>query len=135
MAAPQRQIRPILRPEKRRLKKVPLRPARPNRPAQRRKFVVLVLVPVLFMLGSVYLHMVAANLGEEVSVLEQKHAGLLVEKERLEVEMSELSAPGRIRPLARKDLGMRSPGAKDMRVYERGNEKQDDGRPLQESAR
>ncbi|HZY66209.1 MAG: cell division protein FtsL [Actinomycetota bacterium] len=96
---------------------------------------VLVLVPVLLMLGSVYLHTVAANLGEEALLLEEKYAGLLSEKERLQVEVSKLSAPDRIRSLARENLGMRSPGAEDMRVYDREDGKQDEGQPVQEDAR
>ena len=96
---------------------------------------VLVVLPVLLMLGSVYLHTVAANLGDEAMALEEKHAGLLVEKERLEVEVSELSAPGRIRSMARENLGMRSPGAEDMRSYDREDGEQDGGQEIQEGSR
>ena len=102
---------------------------------QRRRFVVLVVLPVLLMLGSVYLHTVAADLGNEATSLEKERAGLLVDKERLEVEVSELSAPGRIRAIAREDLGMESPGAEDMRSYDREDGEQDVGQEIQEGSR
>ncbi len=135
MVSPQRQLRTAPGPEKPRLRKAPARKVRRSGRVQRRRFVVLVLVPVLLMLGSVYLHTVAANLGEEALLLEEKYAGLLSEKERLQVEVSKLSAPDRIRSLARENLGMRSPGAEDMRVYDREDGKQDEGQPVQEDAR
>jgi cell division protein FtsL len=93
---------------------------------------MLVVLPVLLMLGSVYLHTVAANLGDQAAVMEENHAGLLVEKERLEVEVSQLSAPGRIRSMAREGLGMKSPGAGDMRSYDREDGEQDGGQEIQE---
>ncbi|MGB3633231.1 MAG: hypothetical protein WA982_04260 [Rubrobacteraceae bacterium] len=96
---------------------------------------VLVILPVLLMLGSVYLHTVAANLGDEALALEEKQAGLLVEKEELEVEVSELSAPGRIRSIARENLGMIAPGAEDMRSYDREDGEQDGGQEIQEGSR
>lgn len=96
---------------------------------------MLVVLPVLLMLGSVYLHTVAADLADEATVLEEKQAGLLIEKETLQVEVSELSAPGRIRSIARENLGMRSPGAEDMRVYDREDGEQDGGQKVQEGSR
>lgn len=132
MVAPQRQVRPGPRPENPRPRRAPGRSVRRSGRLQRRRFIVLVVVPVLLMLGSVYLHTVAANLGAEVSSLEERYAGLLVEKERLKVQVSELSAPDRIQPLAREGLGMRSPGAEDMRVYDREDGEQNDGQPIQE---
>lgn len=85
----------------------------------------MVVIPVVLMLGSVYLHTVAANLADEVSVLQEERAGLMVEKERLEVEASRLSAPDRIRSLARRNMGMKAPGAEDMKVYEVEGGRQD----------
>lgn len=86
-----------------------------------RVFVVLV-VPVLLMLGSVYVHTVASKLtGEEVR-LEEEKARVEGEAERLEVRVTELSEPGRIRSLAREKLGMRDPG-KDLGTY--GSEGED----------
>ena len=95
----------------------------------------MVVLPVLLMLGSIYLHTVAANLGEEVVALEEEHYGLRVEKEELEIEVSELSAPGRIRSLAQENLRMRMPGAEDMRSYGREDRVQDDRQEVQEGAR
>ena len=135
MAAPQRQTKPARQPARPAPRKAPGRAARHVGRVQRRRFVVLVVLPVLLMLGSVYLHTVAANLGEETMALEEKHAGLLVEKETLEVEVSQLSAPDRIRSMARENLGMRSPGAEDMRVYGREDGEQDGGQKIQEDPR
>ena len=65
-----------------------------------RTFVVLV-VPVLLMLGSVYVHTVASKLkGEEIR-LEEERARAGGEGERLEVRVTELSEPVTIRSLAR----------------------------------
>jgi cell division protein FtsL len=78
-------------------------------------FVVLV-VPVLLMLGSVHAHTVAAELAGEAARLEEDKAKAESERERLEVRITELSEPGRIRALARENLGMRDPG-KDLTTY------------------
>ncbi len=40
-----------------------------------------------------------------------------MEAERLEVKVSELSEPGRVRSLARRDLGMRDPSGRDLKTY------------------
>ncbi|HZY57541.1 MAG TPA: cell division protein FtsL [Rubrobacteraceae bacterium] len=77
-------------------------------------FVVLV-VPVLLMLGSVYAHNVAADYGREVARLEEENARAENEGKRLEVRITELSEPGRIRALARENLQMRDPG-EDLRT-------------------
>lgn len=136
MAAPQRQARPVSRPVRRPIPESPAgRPDRRSGRVQRRRFVVLVVAPVLLMLGSVYLHTVAANLGDRALVLEGRHAELLVEKERLEVEVSQLSAPDRVRSLAREQLGMKLPGAEDVRVYDGEDGRQDGGQEIQEGAR
>lgn len=78
-------------------------------------FVVLV-VPVLLMLGSVYAHNVAANYSGEVTRLEEENARAEDERDRLEVRITELSEPGRVRALARENLQMRDPGGKDLRT-------------------
>ena len=80
-----------------------------------RTFVVLV-VPVLLMLGSVYVHTVASKLKGEETRLEEAKAQAEGEAERLEVRVTQLSEPGRIRSLAREKLGMRDPG-KDLETY------------------
>ncbi|MGI8911306.1 MAG: hypothetical protein ACR2JR_12245 [Rubrobacteraceae bacterium] len=84
---------------------------------------MLVVVPVLLMLGSVYLHTVSAGLGDRVSELEDLNAGTAAERERLEVRVAGLSSPGRIRPLARDELKMRDPEGADLKVY--GNTRED----------
>ena len=82
-----------------------------------RLFVMLVVVPVLLMLGSVYVHTVAARLGDEVARLEEETKEAESETERLEVRTTELSEPGRIRALARGDLDMRDPNGEDLETY------------------
>ncbi len=135
MAAPQRQTRRVPQPNRPAPRRAPGRSAGQKGQVQRRRFIVLVVLPMLLMLGSVYLHTVAANLGDEAFALEEKHAGLLVEKEELQVEVSELSAPGRIRSMARENLGMISPRAEDMRSYDREDGVQDGGQEIQEGSR
>lgn len=94
------------------------RAERQHRLARQRGFTLIVVLPVLLMLGSVYLHTVAAGLGERVANLEEKIERATVEGQRLDVEASELSAPGRIRRLATEKLQMKDPGALDVEVYE-----------------
>ena len=86
-----------------------------------RRFVMLVVVPVLLMLGSVYVHTVAARLGDEVVRLEEEKKEAESEAERLEVKITELSEPGRIRALARGDLDMRDPNGEDLETYDGSN--------------
>lgn len=69
------------------------------------------------MLGSVYTHTVASELGGEVAQLEEEKATVESEGERLEVKVTELSDPGRIRSLAKDNLGMQDPGGKDLKIY------------------
>ncbi len=83
-----------------------------------RLFVMLVVVPVLLMLGSVYVHTVAARLGDEVVRLEEEKKEAESEAERLEVRITELSEPGRIRALARGDLDMRDPSGENLETYD-----------------
>jgi hypothetical protein len=94
--------------------------------ARRRRFAVLVVVPVLLMLGSVYMHTVSAGLGGKVADLEGRVARAEGEGEKLEVRVAELSGPGRIRSLASEELQMREPGGADMKVYAKHGE---DGTP------
>lgn len=84
---------------------------------RRRRFSVLVVVPVLLMLGSIYLHTVSAGLGAKVANLEERIGRAEARSEALGVQVSELSAPGRIRNLAEEDLRMKGPGGADMKVY------------------
>lgn len=77
---------------------------------------VVLVVPVLLMLGSVYTHTVASQLGAEVVRLKEEKTRAESEGERLDVRLTELSEPGRIRTLARENLGMRDAG-KDLTIY------------------
>jgi cell division protein FtsL len=83
-----------------------------------RIFVVLVVVPVLLMLGSVYVHSVAARLDGEAARLEEEKVRAEGEGERLEVRLTELSEPGRIQALASRDLEMRNPEGEDLETYD-----------------
>ena len=115
--------------QRRYLAALPTEPARPvrkrgpdRRPrdvvGRRRQFAVLVVVPVLLMLGSVYLHTVSAGLTGRVALLEERLAQTRAEGERLEFRVAELSRADRVRPLAAEKLGMRDPGGKDLKPYE-----------------
>jgi len=124
MVAPQRRYRvstplgPLARPAE---KQMPggLRGEVSRRKAagRRRRFAVLVVVPVLLMLGSVYVHTVSDGLGSKVADLKERVARAEGEGEKLEVRVAELSGPGRIRSLASEELQMREPGGADMKVY------------------
>ena len=82
---------------------------------------MLVVVPVLLMLGSVYVHTVVTELGEEVARLEEEESRAEDEGERLEVKVTELSEPGRIRALAKRDLDMKDPDGKDLETNGRSD--------------
>lgn len=84
---------------------------------RRRGFLVLVVVPVVLMLGSVYVNATAAGLRGEAAVLLEEKARAETEAERLEVRVTELSEPGRVRSLAEGDLGMRDPTGGDLKTY------------------
>ena len=131
MAAPQRRYRSTLptepawpawdrQPDGR-------RPARRTRKAPRRtqgrnlRFAVLVVVPVLLMLGSVYLHTVSAGLEARTEGLQHELETARAQGERLEVEVAKLSAADRVRPLAREKLGMRDAGSADLEVFKGGD--------------
>jgi cell division protein FtsL len=83
---------------------------------------VIVVVPVLLMLGSVYLHTVSAGLTGKAADLEARVARAEAEGERLEVRVAELSGASRIRSLAAEKLGMQDPRAADLEVYDRDGE-------------
>lgn len=83
---------------------------------------MLVVVPVLLMLGSVFMHTVANDLQATVNGLEEQNARTKVEGEKLDVRVAQLSSPGRIREMARKDLDMRDPDGEDIRVLDDNGE-------------
>jgi cell division protein FtsL len=122
MAAPQRRYRASAKPR-------PVAPPVQREKAARRaggsaarrkaagRFAVVVVIPVLLMLGSVYLHTVSAGLTDKVASLDERLAQVQAEGERLEVRVAELSGAGRIRSLAIEKLGMKDPGGANLEVY------------------
>ena len=82
------------------------------------RFAVVVVIPVLLMLGSVYLHTVSAGLTDKVASLDERLAQVKAEGERLEVRVAELSGAGRIRPIAIEKLGMKDPRGANLKVYD-----------------
>jgi cell division protein FtsL len=134
MAAPQRRYRATLPTEpawpapSRVPQRSPERVLRKMAAGRRRRFAMLVVVPVVLMLGSVYLHTVSAGLDARATELGEKLGRVQDEGERLQVRVTELSGSARIRELAGK-LGMRQPDSDALRVY--GNEsrgKAEDGK-------
>lgn len=129
MAASQRRYQATLPTEpawpvrKRAPDRSPDRALRRKAAARRRRFAMLVVVPVLLMLGSVYLHTVATGLDTRAAELDVKLDRARDEGERLEVRVAELSGAGRVKELAAEKLGMHEPGSKALRVY--GNEAED----------
>ena len=127
MAAPQRRYRasapagPVAPPVER-YGGLPGDAARRKAAGRRRRFAVIVVIPVLLMLGSVYLHTVSAGLTDRVADLEARLARTEADGERLEVRVAELSGAGRIRSLAAEKLGMRDPRAAELEVYDRDGE-------------
>lgn len=126
MAAPQRRYRSTLPTE-------PALPAWERVPEKKRagserhkthgrkhRFAILVVVPVLLMLGSIYLHTVSAGLEGRAAGLEQELDTARAQGERLEVDVAKLSAADRVRPLARDKLGMRDAGSADLEVINVG---------------
>jgi cell division protein FtsL len=134
MAAPQRRYRATLPTEpawpapSRAPQRSPERVLRKKAAGRRRRFAMLVVVPVLLMLGSVYLHTVSAGLDARAADLGVQLGRVQDKGERLQVRVTELSGSARIRELAGK-LGMRQPESDALRVY--GNEsrgKAEDGK-------
>ena len=129
MAAPQRWYRSTLPTQ-------PAWPAREGTPGRRpagaprkthgrkRRFAVLVVVPVLLMLGSVYLHTVSSGLEARTDGLQHELDATRAQGERLEVEVAKLSAADRVRPLAREELGMTDAGSAELEVF-KGGERED----------
>ena len=91
---------------------------------RKRRFAVLVVVPGLLMLGSIYLHTISAGLEGRAAALEQELETARAQGERLEVDVAKLSAADRVRPLARDKLGMRDAGSADLEVVN-GGERED----------
>ena len=122
MAAPQRRYRSALPTEpawpvrKSAPKRSPERTLHKKAAGRRRRFAMLVVVPVLLMLGSVYLHTVAAGLDARATELGLQLDRAQDEGERLQVRVTELSGSARIRELAGK-LGMRQPDSDALKVY------------------
>lgn len=118
-ASPLRQPRgrPRHRPgRKGRAHGAPLGRRRPNIDARRwRAFVVLVVVPVLLMLGSIYTHAAADGISGRVAELEQSREVAEVRQENLDLRLTGLAAPERIRSEAR-ELGLRDPVG-NLKVY------------------
>lgn len=80
-----------------------------------RAFVVLVVVPVLLMLGSIYTHAAAAGISERVTELEQSREMAEVRQENLDLRLTALTSPDRIRTKAFQ-LGLRDPIG-NLKVY------------------
>jgi cell division protein FtsL len=122
MAAPQRRYRATLPTQpawpapSRAPHKPPERASRRKAAGRRRRFAMLVVVPVLLMLGSVYLHTVSAGLEARATDLGVELGRIQDKGERLQVRVTELSGSARIRELAGK-LGMRQPDSDALRVY------------------
>ena len=125
MVAPQRRYRasnparPVAPPVRRQRpeRQMPGGVAGRKAAGRRRRFAVVVVIPVLLMLGSIYLHTVSAGLTGRATSLEERLDQIRAEGERLEVRVAELSGADRIRPLAIEKLGMKDPGG-DLEVYD-----------------
>jgi cell division protein FtsL len=97
---------------------------------RRRRFAMLVVVPVLLMLGSVYLNTVAAGLDARAAELDVRLDRAREVGERLEVKVAELSGADRIRALAAEKLGMHEPKSTTLEVYgARAEDGKNDGTP------
>lgn len=97
---------------------------------RRRRFAMLVVVPVLLMLGSVYLNTLAAGLDARAAELDARLDKAREVGERLEVKVAELSGAERIRTLAAEKLGMHEPKSTTLKVYGgRAEDGKNDGAP------
>ena len=97
---------------------------------RRRRFAMLVVVPVLLMLGSVYLNTLAAGLDARAAELEARLDRAREVGERLEVKVAELSGAERIVALAAEKLGMHEPKSNTLKVYGvRAEDGKNDGAP------
>ena len=126
MAAPQRRYRASAATRSVARPVVARRPSgaatRKKAAGRRRRFAVTVLVPVLLMLGSVYLHTVSAGLAGGVADLEERLAQAEAVGEKLGVRVAELSGAERIRSLAAEKLEMQDPNGADLKVYDQDGE-------------
>ena len=131
MAAPQRWYRSTLptepawparegTPDRRRLPAPAPRKEARRTHGRKRRFAVLVVIPVLLMLGSVYLHTVSAGLEARTEGLQHELEAARAQGERLEVDVAKLSAADRVRPLAREKLGMMDAGSAELEVFKGG---------------
>ena len=109
------------------------RASRQKAAGRRRRFALLVVVPVLLMLGSVYLNTVAAGLDARAAGLDVRLDRAREAGERLEVRVADLSGADRIRALAAEKLGMHEPKSTTLKVY-RAEDGKNDG-TLQEGGR
>jgi cell division protein FtsL len=112
------------------------RASRQKAAGRRRRFALLVVVPVLLMLGSVYLNTVAAGLDSRAAALDVRLDRAREVGERLEVRVAELSGADRIRALAAEKLGMHEPKSTTLKTYRAEDGKnngisQEGGRPRQ----
>ena len=97
---------------------------------RRRRFAMLVVVPVLLMLGSVYLNTVAAGLDARAAELDVRLDRAREVGERLEIKVAELSGADRIRALATEKLGMHEPKSTTLKFYgARAEDGKNDGVP------
>jgi cell division protein FtsL len=95
---------------------------------RRRRFGLLVVVPVLLMLGSVYLNTVAAGHDARAAALDVRLDRATEVGERLEVRVAKLSGAERIRALAAEKLGMHEPKSTTLKVHgERAEDGKNDG--------
>jgi cell division protein FtsL len=104
------------------------RTSRERAAGRRHRFGLLVVVPVLLMLGSVYLNTVAAGLDARAAALDVRLDRVTEVGERLEVRVAELSGAERIRALAAEKLGMHEPKSTTLKIYgERAEDGKNDG--------
>jgi cell division protein FtsL len=96
---------------------------------------MLVVVPMVLLLGSVYVHVAAGRLSVEADHLAEEKAAAESRAERLQVRVEELSSPERIRESARRDLGMRDPSGRDIRSGAMGGEGERGGAEVQGDGR
>ena len=94
---------------------------------------MLVVVPVLLMLGSIYLHTVAANMGGKTEQLAGWISQANDDRQRLDLQVARLSSPERVIELAQKKLNMRAPNGEDIQIY--GNNGEDASRNGGEQAK
>jgi len=131
MAAPQRWYRSTLptepalpaweeAPNARRPAGAPRKALRKTQ-GRKRRFAVLVVVPVLLMLGSVYLHTVSGGLEARTEGLQHELDAARAQGERLEVDVAKLSSADRVRPLAREKLGMTDASSAELEVFKGGD--------------